>query len=472
VIAEGGRSLHWVRQALFLAVTAAIAVAACSSDQRQERPGSATQALTTEQQRILGFEFVSTGSPDWTATSGLVSQSSQHVEGAGSLAISNSGNTTITSAALSSLGPVADKLTLDVLLPTVQPNPSWLGTVQLVVECPSQQLWYEALAERPLQGQPLGQFVRFEFPLSASTQQKLSTGSYTDLRFKLLLNVPSGAGPWLVDRLAVGDAGGGSGGSGGTSGGTSGGSEGQAGSSGTSANSPILGFESTTLWTATGATLTASDTHLEGAQAVEASGLGYAEITSNPLTTVDSVGSVVGFDLSVPNPVGDVFWWGSAAISLDCPSRGLYNRWLGQQEIDGSALGRFRRVEVALPDDVKTALTTGTYADLRVKVILNVPQGSGPYVLDHFTFTQQQPDPAPPGPSEAAARALGFETLEAWKSTGATLTLSSSALEGDASLSVSGFTHAEVTSQRLSSMGPQVDSPLQVNVRFPASPES
>lgn len=120
--------------------------------QSGERLRSVSQALTSEQQRILGFESVGGGSVDWASTSGVISQNAQHVEGNASLAISNSGNTTITSAALSSLGPVNDKITLDLLLPTVQPNPWWMGTVRLVIECPSQQLWWEGLAERQLTG--------------------------------------------------------------------------------------------------------------------------------------------------------------------------------------------------------------------------------------------------------------------------------------------------------------------------------
>src|SRR5688572_10183407 len=118
MMGDSGRLVWWARRLWLLAATIGVALAACSGDQRGgERLGSASQALTTEQQRILGFEAVGGGSADWTSTSGSISQSSQHIEGNGSLAIANSGNTTITSAALSSLGPVADKITLDLLLP-------------------------------------------------------------------------------------------------------------------------------------------------------------------------------------------------------------------------------------------------------------------------------------------------------------------------------------------------------------------
>jgi hypothetical protein len=150
-----GRLTVWTRRIGLLLATAVACLAACSGDQRSsEALGVVSQKLTASQQRILGFESVGAGSSDWAASSGTLSQSTRHVEGAASLAIANSGNTTITSAALSSLGPVADKLTLDLLLPANQPNPNWMGSVKLVIECPSQQLWSEGLAEYQLQGKP------------------------------------------------------------------------------------------------------------------------------------------------------------------------------------------------------------------------------------------------------------------------------------------------------------------------------
>lgn len=118
---------------------------ACSERPATEALGVSTQALTTTQARVLGFESVGTGASDWTTSSGTISHSSRRLEGAGSLAISNGGNSVLTSSPLSSLGAVADKLTLDLLLPAAQPNPYWMGTIKVVIECPSQQLWYEAL---------------------------------------------------------------------------------------------------------------------------------------------------------------------------------------------------------------------------------------------------------------------------------------------------------------------------------------
>jgi hypothetical protein len=214
---------NWTRRVGLLGGFGVMAAQACSAPAPSESLGALSQSLSATQTRILGFESVGSGSTDWTTTTGSVSQSTRHVEGLRSLAFGNGTSAQIRSAALSSLGPVADKLTLDLLLPAAQPNPNWMGSLQLVIECPSQGLPYQALTQYQLQGRPTEQFLRFEFPLPASVRTKLSTGTYSDLRFNILLNVATGPGPWLLDRLWVGDAAGGSGGSGGGgTGGTSG----------------------------------------------------------------------------------------------------------------------------------------------------------------------------------------------------------------------------------------------------------
>src|SRR3954469_3714459 len=126
------------------AVVAVAGLLAACSDQGSsqgtdaESLGTSAQALTAVQTRILGFESTA----DWSATTGSLSLSSNHVEGAKSLAVANSGNAVISSLPISSLGAVGDKLTLDLLLPVAQPNPNWMGTLQLVIESPSLGLFY------------------------------------------------------------------------------------------------------------------------------------------------------------------------------------------------------------------------------------------------------------------------------------------------------------------------------------------
>ena len=52
----------------------------------------------------------------------------------------------------------------------------------------------------------------------------------------------------------------------------------------------------------------------------------------------------------------------------------------------GSAANTFRTLSFSLPANVVAALR-GTYTDLRLKLTLNGPSSSQPYVLDNFRFS-------------------------------------------------------------------------------------
>ncbi len=450
-------------------VSAAFALGACSGDMPTENVGSVSEALTSNA-RILNFEQVGT---DWATTAGTLGSSTDRVEGSYSLSAVNTTNATFVSANLVNLGNVGSSLSVDVKYPSPAPNPSWLGDLTIVLVSPTLQMYWANLGTQTLQA-PDGQFRRYTFALPSDVQSKLrgNSGSYSDLQVKVLLNVPSGT--FLVDRIDFGlpsefsDAGtdassGGTSGSGGT-GGTSGSS-----GSGSGNNDLILGFESAAKWHPSTGTVALSDTHLQGAHSVALSSVTYAELTSDPLTSLSNVGSVVGFDLSVPDPGGDVWWWGTVSLTIDVPSRGINNRWIGQQQLDGSALDRFRRVELTLPDDVKSALQQ-SYSDLRVKIALSVPANSGPYLFDRLTFSPQIAEPAPPAPSEAVDKTLGMETLESWKASSGTLNLSSTATKGASSIAVSNFTYTDVTSSRLSSLGTQIKDEVAFDLWIPTPP--
>lgn len=90
---DNGRVVSWARQVGITIAGLGVALAACSSEPTShESVGSSSQALTSAQQRILGFESVGSGSTGWTTNAGTLSQSTRHVEGAKSLAIANGGN--------------------------------------------------------------------------------------------------------------------------------------------------------------------------------------------------------------------------------------------------------------------------------------------------------------------------------------------------------------------------------------------
>lgn len=430
-----------------------------------ERLGQSQQAVTTSGARVLGFE---TPTADWSglwASPQLVS-STTRTEGGASLALSGGGWMSIASARIAKQGPAPTAITLDVRLPVVQPNPYWLGQAELYLDAPSIGLNEVQVGSQALTGKPIDQFFTLTFPLAASIQTALQ-GSYSDLRVHIVLNVPGdSAGTYNLDNLTVGptctpqddanpctveacDP---------TSGLTThtpvqscpGSPSGQTGP-----NAEILGFEITSGFSISSGNLTLNSERVEGGHSLAATGFQHASLQSPPLSTLGTVTDTVGFDLLVPSrPFGSADF-GSVQLFLEAPSRNVYNAFVGQKNLDGAVLGRFRRVEFQLPAAVKTALASGQYGDLRFKIQLDLPAvATDALLFDRFTFNQQSAVPPLAMPSIEGERTLGFETAASWKALeGGSLALSDDATQGNYSVALSGFTHTRLVSARLGSLG-------------------
>jgi hypothetical protein len=179
---------------------AIFALAACSASTEDE-VAQLSSALTNPD--ILGFESV-TG---WSTTRGVLSSSSNHVQGTAALGVSNvAGNAQLTSVPLSTLGSVSSNLSLRILLPTSQPNPFWYGNVQLAVDAPSRGVHSAFIGQKDLTGLPLGSFQTLNFSVPPAVVSALGSGPYSDLRFILTLNFPS-SGTYLLDDLSFGGGG-------------------------------------------------------------------------------------------------------------------------------------------------------------------------------------------------------------------------------------------------------------------------
>ncbi len=217
-------SNRWQRSLPGAALLATLA--ACS----QSQPDGATERIAATRQAavtssaplppapcanaaVLGFESLG----EWTASSGSLSLSAVHTQGASSLAVAGPVNyTTITSVAITSSDAelaalaVGSSLELDLALPTRQPNPFWFGTLQLFVSAPSRGLNNQPLGGTvSLTGTPLGAFQTVTFAVPNAVAAALAGQTYADLRFTLALNVPSaGTGVYLFDDLRVKGTGG------------------------------------------------------------------------------------------------------------------------------------------------------------------------------------------------------------------------------------------------------------------------
>ena len=100
----------------------------------------------------------------------------------------------------SELPEITDTLSLDVYVPSPQPNPYWTGDIQAFLSCPS-----AGLDNAPLGGESLtnlfpNEFNALAFPLTSAMVGALSA-SHEDCSWRLDLNVNQGAGQFNFDRL-------------------------------------------------------------------------------------------------------------------------------------------------------------------------------------------------------------------------------------------------------------------------------
>jgi uncharacterized membrane protein len=188
---------------------AAFLVAAVSCGQPPDEESAtevAAEALTA--QDVMGFESLSA----WTPSSGTESLTSMHTQGVSAYALAVPVNfTNIVSAAIDNTAPnlqgiasTGSSLALDMVIPTQQPNPSFLGSVQLLVSVPSRNVFNLFLAQVELTGLPLGTFQTLHFAVPDSLRTSLRGATFSDLSFTVALNAPSGAtGTYIFDNLRV-----------------------------------------------------------------------------------------------------------------------------------------------------------------------------------------------------------------------------------------------------------------------------
>jgi hypothetical protein len=185
---------------LIAALASACSAPDATGGPAREEVEQAQQALTNVQQRVLGFE---TPASDWSS-SRAISSSSTVSQGSAALAITPNGYVELLSVPLASLGPVKSQISFDLQIP--QPL-SW-GEARLILSLPSQGMGWQDLGSVALAGLPVGAFNKLSFTVPASAKAALES-TYTDLRLRIVLNVPSTSAPLLLDHFDVAQAGGG-----------------------------------------------------------------------------------------------------------------------------------------------------------------------------------------------------------------------------------------------------------------------
>gem|GEM_PF-2763732 len=143
------------------------------------------QAPLTQISSVFDMENIQ----NWSSGDALLSLSPNRTAGNNSLQVEGGGYMLLTST-----------LKLDVFVPGNQPNPYWMGAVQMYAECPSAGAYSVYLGQVELTGLPQNQFSTISFNVPSNILNILN-GNYSDFVFKIALNVNEGTPPTLFDNL-------------------------------------------------------------------------------------------------------------------------------------------------------------------------------------------------------------------------------------------------------------------------------
>src|SRR5690606_4784572 len=138
----------------------------------------------------------------WYSAAPLLPETTQFTQGSGALKVAADGYVMVTSAPFDSwyLEDVGDQLNLDVYLPpSGQPNPYWLGAVQMYVTIPGTGQVNQFLGHQELT--PLGtgwKTLTFDVPSEIKTSL---VSQQTGVRFHVAVNTPPGAPSVILDNL-------------------------------------------------------------------------------------------------------------------------------------------------------------------------------------------------------------------------------------------------------------------------------
>ena len=161
-----------------------------------------TQACANQSSlaRLFGFEDVGRWSSSQAALSLVTAPLTQ---GCGALGIEGQGYLPIAGNTFTTQGlPVGTQASVDLFIPANQPNPFWLGALQMYLSCPSGAVNNQYIGQVELTGKPQNSYSTLRFPLSAAVRANL-TRNLTDCSFSFALNVNQTGRKWLLDKLRL-----------------------------------------------------------------------------------------------------------------------------------------------------------------------------------------------------------------------------------------------------------------------------
>jgi hypothetical protein len=139
----------------------------------------------------------------WNVVSGSISSNTEFVtDGASSLRVIPQSFTTLLSPQLNTLDLTdgATALSVDLYIGHNQPNPWWIGNLQLLFHIPSAGIYNQYVFQIQLNDTPRGQFITHQFSLPSNIVLALAAPR-SDVQVRFALNANAGSGPYYFDDI-------------------------------------------------------------------------------------------------------------------------------------------------------------------------------------------------------------------------------------------------------------------------------
>lgn len=161
-------------------------------------PAGQACATAPARDRLFGFEDPQTWSSS-VATLSLVT--SPVTQGCGALGIQGQGYMPINSNPFVASGlTLSSAVSVDLFIPSNQPNQFYLGALQMYLSCPSLNAFNEYIGQVELTGKPQNAYSTLRFPLPSQVTNTLKQGA-SDCSWGFALNANQTNRTWILDNL-------------------------------------------------------------------------------------------------------------------------------------------------------------------------------------------------------------------------------------------------------------------------------
>lgn len=147
------------------------------------------------------------------------------------------------------------------------------------------------------------------------------------------------------------------------------------------ASETVLGFESTSVWTATTGTKALVTDSVDGTKALSLANFSYAELSSSPIAWSDAPSDAIALEFKAPAGTS----YGTVQLVAHAPSVGIYEQTLGSISFNADRSGDWTTLVFPVNATSKAALARKP-ADLVFRLRLTLPASSVGYKFDRLHY--------------------------------------------------------------------------------------